>query len=72
MNTWWKVADWLESGSFEKALDGLEVVHASEMPEEVKVEAAELMQQLFDLERKLKEHSKHVLSKMDGVMWPVI
>ena len=72
MNTWWKVADMLEGDSMDKALTGLEVVHSSEMSEELKVEAAHLMQEVFTLQEKLKGHSKKVLANMDGVMWPVI
>lgn len=76
MNTWWKVADMLDSGETTKALDraqfGLEVVLDSEMPDEVKAEAEELHAEITRLKERLKAHSKHMLSKMDGVMWPVI
>lgn len=72
MNTWWTVADRLESPDMDKAQFGLEVVAASEMPDEVKREAEALMAEVANLRAKLKAHSKHVLSKMDGVMWPAI
>lgn len=76
MNTWWKVSDLLDG---EKTMQGLErperaleVVLGSEMPEEVKAEAAELAAEIAHLKERLKAHSQHVLSKMDGVMWPVL
>lgn len=76
MNTWWKVADMLDDKDTTKALDraqfGLEVVIESEMPDEVKAEATELHAEITRLKERLKAHSKHMLSKMDGVMWPVI
>lgn len=72
MNTWWTVADRLESGKLNDAEFALEVVVASEMPEEVRQEAEQLLHDLSQLKARLAGHSKHVLSKMDGVMWPVI
>lgn len=76
MNTWWKVADMLDGKRPTEALEdiqfGLNVVAESEMPPEVKAEALALSAEISKLKSRLEEHSKHVLSKMDGVMWPVI
>jgi hypothetical protein len=75
MNTWWKVADMVEareSKDLQKVEFGLEVVVSSEMPEEVRHEAERLLHDVEQLRARLKMHAQHVLSKMDGVMWPVI
>lgn len=76
MNTWWKVSDMLDGDKTMQGLErserGLEVVLGSEMPEEVKAEAAELAADIARLKERLRAHSKHMLSKMDGVMWPVL
>lgn len=42
------------------------------MPDEVKAEAEELYAEITHLKERLKAYSKHMLFKMDGVMWPVI
>lgn len=44
----------------------------SEMPPEVVVEAAELLNEVAALKAKLKKHSAYMLSQMNGVMWSVI
>ncbi len=72
MNTWWNVADLIESENLLDAADGLHVVVKSEMPIEIKAEAETLLQEIAALQAKLKSHSKNVLSNMDGVMWPVL
>ncbi len=72
MNTWWNVADLVESANLHDVEDGLRVVVGSEMPPEVKAEAEALLEEVATLQAKLKAHSNNVLSKMDGVMWPVL
>ncbi len=71
MNTWWNVADLLDSPNLLDVEEGLGVVVGSEMPPEVKAEAEALLKEVAALQAKVAAHSKHVLSKMDGVMWPV-